>query len=257
MHKTSIFLTRVALTLLFVLTSTSVIASDYTRHIYTESDWNDLAKDVRDGEFGAFDDVHIILHNDITVSTMMASSNSHYLDGSINGNGHTITVNFGSKDSPVTNPYVGLFRFVRNFEARNLNVAGDIYTNEKYAGGIVANCDKEASFFNCTSSIVIHSGVKGDGTHGDFVAKANVAKFNDCAFYGKLLTTNGTQKCGGFAGWIDNDLLGTDIYIHHCLYAPAPLESGEQEHGMNMARLSIMAFTTLVWRNPKRYCRRN
>ena len=70
--------------------------------------------------------------------------------------------------------------------------------------------------------------MSGDGTHGGFVG---LNKFRDseltitvCMFDGKLLTTNVTNRCGGFVGYTDEN---TVLNIKNSVYAPAALGNGE------------------------------
>lgn len=82
---------------------------------------------------------------------------------------------------------------------------------------------------NCRSSIVIHSKVSGDGTHGGFVAVCGgTLNFEGCVFDGKLLTTGTTDtgNCAGFAAWG-----GENVNISDSIYAPAAIDTatGEKE----------------------------
>ena len=81
---------------------------------------------------------------------------------------------------------------------------------------------------DCTSSVTIISSVSGDGSHGGLVACAGsnsaVVNIESCKFTGKLLTTGGTNNCGGFVGWKD-----CTITISDSLYAPADIGDGETE----------------------------
>ena len=238
------FMARTAIVLLLAFLFTSAKADEI--NIYSEADWNSMVERLNSGGYG---DNWLVgfLHSDITVSTMAGTSEHPYF-GEFNGNGHTITVNYGSSASPLTEERAGLFRYGSTIFVSNLNVTGHIYTTAKYAAGIVADCTNHApidnsvytgcKFFSCTSSVVIHSSVVNDsgndGTHGGLVAKSynTSVLFSGCRFSGKLLTTNGTTKCGGFLGWIDKDGSGrAPLTVINCLYAPAPIESGETEVG--------------------------
>ena len=174
------------------------------------------------------------LANDITVSRM-AGSQYHDFCGTFDGNGKTLTFNYGSPDTPANVQYIAPFHYVStvtpeggsevpaNF--RNLHVAGDIYTSAKYAAGLIAQHWGTVNVENCRSSIVIHSSVSGDGTHGGFEAESKGGlNITGCVFDGKLLTTGttATTNCGGFVGY-------GSLNVSNSLYAPAALDEGETE----------------------------
>ena len=172
--------------------------------------------------------------NSITV-TRMAGSQYHDFCGTFDGNGKTLTFNYGSPDTPANVQYIAPFHYVStvtpdggsevpaNF--RNLHVAGDIYTSAKYAAGLIAQHWGTVNVENCRSSIVIHSSVSGDGTHGGFEAESKGGlNITGCVFDGKLLTTGttATTNCGGFVGY-------GSLNVSNSLYAPAALSNGETE----------------------------
>ncbi len=106
-------------------------------------------------------------------------------------------------------------------------VDGTISTNGKYAGGIIGIVQGSASITDCVSSVTIDSSTEGDGTHGGLVAvqgnyNGSTINIEGCTFDGKLLTTGGTIKCGGFVGWRQKT-----VNISNSLYAPAAAAEGE------------------------------
>ena len=106
-------------------------------------------------------------------------------------------------------------------------VSGSITTSNKYACGFIGEVNNTAAnITDCRSSITVISSVEGDGTHGGFVGRtlgSSSLNIEGCIFDGKLLTTNGTIKCGGFIGWKG----GNASMIKNCLYAPATPAEGE------------------------------
>jgi hypothetical protein len=138
--------------------------------------------------------------------------------GTFDGQGHTLTIAYGTAESPITEEYAAPFRNLENGAViRNLHVDGHIYTSDKYASGLAGCQYGTVSISNCRSSVVIHSSKSGDGTHGGIVAvHHNTLTVSGCVFDGRLLTTNGTTLCGGLIGYH----YGT-ITLSDCLYAPA------------------------------------
>ena len=155
--------------------------------------------------------------NSITVSRM-AGSDSHDFCGIFDGGGNTITINS-------SNGAYALFRNVSNGTIKNLHVTGTINASAQYAAGIISRMSGTVNIENCTSSVTIQSSVSGEGIHGGFVAAANSGTLNikGCLFDGKLLTTNGTNSCGGFVGY-----RGGTVNITNCLYAPAATTGSEK-----------------------------
>lgn len=237
----SFFKVRMSLvmTVLLLVLSTTAVSGERV-HIYSEDDWNEFVTRQNSGSYSAGEEVVVYLHTDLSVTTMVGTS-EHFFWGEFIGNGHTITVNYGSVSAPLTEEYAALFRYCESLYVTDLTVTGHIYTSAKYAAGIAAYCTNHKDeyytytgchFENSVSNVVIHSSVNGDGTHGGFVAKAydSPILIHFCSFSGKLLTTSGTTHCGGFVGWIDKDDRGeAPLSIANCLYAPAPIKSGETE----------------------------
>jgi hypothetical protein len=189
--------------------------------------WNlfcDCLAEENNTTWNRFSGMTVKLDADISV-TRMAGGQYHDFTGTFDGNGKTLTFNYGEVDKYSTESYVAPFRNAENCIIENLHVAGDIYTTGQYAAGIVCSQYSEVIIRNCRSSINIHSSREGDGTHGGLVANNNKdahLTIEGCLFDGKLLTTNGTNNCGGFVGW-----KASDVAIINSLYAPAALEEGE------------------------------
>ena len=163
--------------------------------------------------------------DDISVTTMMGSGDKPF-SGIFDGDYHTLTVNIsgsGEKTAP--------FCYVKEENGviaviRRLKVAGSVSTSDKYAGGIVGYSEGQVNIIGCGCSVVIHSTVNGDGTHGGLVGYSSGSLYIEgCTFTGKMLTTTGTYKCGGFIGWNGN----AAARISSSLYAPAAIEGGETE----------------------------
>ena len=162
---------------------------------------------------------------DISVTTMVGSSDKPF-SGIFNGDYHTLTVNIsgsGEKTAP--------FCYVKEENGvtaviRRLKVTGSISTADKFAGGIVGYSEGQVNIIGCGCSVTIHSTVNGDGSHGGLVGYSSGSLYIEgCTFTGKMLTTAGTYKCGGFIGWNG----GATARMSSSLYAPAAIEGSETE----------------------------
>ena len=206
--------------------------------IHTAEGWNLFCDLLAYNDKDFFTGKTVKLDNDITV-TRMAGGDQHDFCGTFDGQTHTLTFNCGSADSPVSEAYIAPFRYVSNVGTaaatiQNLRVAGDIYTSAKYAAGFIGRLWGTVNIENCRSSVVIHSSVDGDGTHGGFVPENLSAPLNitGCVFDGKLLTTGSTTSCGGFVGY------GGTVNISNSLYAPAAIGAGDHESARKKRNIS-------------------
>lgn len=201
--------------------------------IHNAAGWDEFCSALLNNNKGYFKGKTVKLSGNITV-TSMAGSSYHDFTGTFDGQGHTLTVNYGSAGSPINEDNAAPFRNVENgCVIKDLHVAGDIYTSKKYAAGIAGTQYGTVSITNCRSSVTIHSYTAGDGTHGGFVGRngngdKSSITIEGCLFDGKLLTcgTTATTDCSGFVGYKSND---RTVSITNSLYAPANLADGETE----------------------------
>ena len=191
-------------------------ATEYLIHNATE--WENFCDALQDNDtYNRFIGKTVKLCADISV-TRMAGSSTHDFMGTFDGQGHTLTIAYGTAESPITEEYAAPFRYVQTgANIHSLHVDGHIYTSNKFASGIAGCQYGTVSISNCRSSVIIHSSVNGDGTHGGIMAvQHGTLTVSGCVFDGRLLTTNGTTLCAGFIGW----RYGT-VTLSDCLYAPA------------------------------------
>ena len=210
-------LMRTAMTLALIVTCVSAWAQGLT--INTADEWNIFATNVSNGT--SYSGQTVTLAANISVSTMAGLNQTNSFKGTFDGGGHTLTFNYTA-----TEQYAAPFRYIDGATIKNLHVDGTIQTSAKYAAGIAAQEYGTTSIKNCRSSIVVTSSVDGDGTHSGFVAVNNnsTLTIEGCIFDGKLLTTNGTNNCGGFVGW-----KGGTVNITNSIYNPADIASSETE----------------------------
>ena len=203
---------------------------------YTISDaagWNLLADKVNNGE--TFSGKFFALTGNISVTTMVGLSEAKSFQGTFDGQGHTLTFNYGSSDSPSGDSPCAPFRWIKNAAIMRLHTTGAIYTNWQFAAGIVGRTFGTSSLTSCRSSVEIHASRSGDGSHGGLVAiinhydgnNRNISRltYTNCLFDGKLVTTNGTTSCGGFMAYTH----GNTVVMNNCLFNPSEVTSSMGE----------------------------
>ena len=165
---------------------------------------------------------YILLAADLSVTTMMGTSETNSFQGTFLGNNHTLTFTKGTSGSAFNEEYCAPFRYTNGATIKDLKTAGDIYTSNKFATGLIGHSYGTTTITNCHVSTNIYSStVTGynnhDGTHGAFVAMPDgTLNIEGCAYTGRLLTNNGTTNCGGFVAWHN----ANTITVANSLYAP-------------------------------------
>ena len=189
--------------------------------ISTAGAWDEFAQTVNNGT-NNFSGKYVRLALSISVSEMVGASETNSFQGTFLGNGQTLTFTKGSADAAFGEENCAPFRYTKNATIQNLKVAGDIYTSQKLAAGLVSRPYASTNITNCVVSTNIYSSVRNsnnnDGAHGGFVAMPNGGTLNitGCAYTGRLLTNSGTTNCGGFVGWYNS----ATITVTNSLYAP-------------------------------------
>ena len=186
------------------------------------SRWNDFVAGISSGQ-GGYAVACLKLTNDITISTLVGTEDNAF-SGHFDGNGHTLTLSgdaYGTESVPSEYSYIAPFLYIYNADIHDLNIAGNIYTNNQYAAGIVAFAIGDNSIKNCRASVAVNSTYSGEGIHGGLVAIVNQGNtaITDCAFNGSLKGSS-TYNCGGFVGWT-NDSKGASVSLTNCLFKPA------------------------------------
>ncbi len=211
-----------------------LVKDDFLFPIATKADWDVFAARVNAGEKG----LHAWLVADIIepVTTMV----DHY-EGVFDGCGHTLTIAYGTEETPMTMRCAAPFVEIDKATIRNLNVKGDIYTSEIHGGGLAGRMIDNCHVEYCNVGVTIHSAVVGAGKHGGYVGCVDGVYnvINDCAFTGSLLGPS-TTHCGGFIGKNEgkkvtveedggNNLLPTPIRLNHCYLNPSSVTIGALE----------------------------
>ena len=170
-----------------------------TYTINNANDWNEFVMYIRNGHL--FSGKTVQLAKDISVTTTAGGGESGSFQGTFDGGGHTLTVNYNTTEA-VTGP----FRYTKNATIKNLSVAGTISTNAMQAAGIVAQEYGSLVLTNCRSSVTINSSRDNSpACHGGlvgWVAEGGTAIISGCVFDGALISVAGTgnTQCGGFVG---------------------------------------------------------
>ena len=172
--------------------------------IGSQSDWNEFCAAVNNGD--TFSDKYVKL-TDNWISALEATAGTdetNSFQGIFDGNGNTITNNQGTA-GPISYDYCAPFRHVKNAKIKNLRVNGCLYTNGKYAAGIVAKSYGMLDLTDCCSSVDITSYRADVDYHGGLVAENNgTVVANRCIFDGsfasKITGQHNNLGCGGFVG---------------------------------------------------------
>ena len=191
--------------------------------IRSAADWNTFATNVNSGT--TYQGKVVKLAADISVTTMVGNSSNPF-KGTFDGCGHTLTVSIsgGNNTAP--------FSCVGAASIRNLKVDGSVTTTNGHpCSGLVGFTNGALTITNCVISVTFTSGYKGNAADGGILGlidnNSGSVTIEDCAFMGKILTTNGTTDCGGIVGWRRAN--GVALTIKNCLYAPTALAVGETE----------------------------
>ena len=242
-----------------------------TYTIHTATGWDLFCDALQDNDtYNRFSGMTVKLGNNITV-TRMASGDGHEFCGTFDGDGHTLTVQYGTAAAPIEQQFVAPFVVTaRNSSPvfRNLTIAGNIYVNytsnvEPGVGGLIGHLFGDVTVEHCTSKVVINSNkdraggfvglceyavtftdckssaeITCTGSGGGFVgwsrASAYTIAFEGCLFDGKLLKKDGVgEGNGGFVGWKGNT---KTVNINNCLVALDDVKAMATYHSSTFAR---------------------
>lgn len=157
-------------------------------------------------------DANAVLTADIDASsadmTMISTVDNKYA-GTFDGQGHTITYTMYADQERV-----GLFRALTG-TIKNLRVAGDIYTTNKMAGGIVAEIFG-GTIQNCVSAVNIESSFVGDAAYGGIAFRGSAAGcvVKDCLYTGTINAPE-AYNIAGILGFTGSDCSST---VSNCLF---------------------------------------
>ena len=199
----------------------SVVDGAYV--INNKNDWDRFCLRVDEG-LSNYSGATVRLTDNIEdpVTTMAGTSETNSFQGTFDGQGHTLTIAYGTSQVRLSESNAAPFRFVNGATIMNLHVTGSIYTSSQFAAGFIAKSTGNATILNSRSSVAINSSINYDGTHGCFIAVTDWATITGCLFDGSMTTTNGTYNCGGFIGWVNTN----GISVSNSVMAPSSVSSG-------------------------------
>ena len=175
----------------------------------------DLEKFAKYVNAGAPIDGELTADIDYSGYTTFIGNTNNKFQGTFNGAGHCITVDFTRKDNDAA-----LFQYIQG-TVENLTVKGTITTSAKYAAGIAAHTATGSVVRNCVSLVDIVSSIGGDGTHAGLVAvNEGGLTIENCIFAGSMKGGN-TNSCGGIVGWSTSD-----TYMRNCVMIADVTEIG-------------------------------
>ena len=171
---------------------------DGVYQIGTAADLEEFAVLVNDGNVFA----KAVLTADIDRGlngTMIGTEENRY-QGTFEGAGHTININI---DLPVQENNVALFRYTGPYAIiQNLKVTGEITTDLKFAGGLVAR--NRGIIRGCYVDVRINSNIVGDATHGGIVAVGNNGTLVENCLAKIAIVGATSQNSGGVVGWAED-----------------------------------------------------
>ena len=191
--------------------------------IASTQDWEVFANTVNQGN--TYSGKYVSLTADITVSTMVGTSEHPFTGTFSSAEQKTLTFNYGTEEEPFNYDYCAPFRYIDGATIEKLNIAGSIYIHDQYAGGLVAQANGAWSIKDCVNSVSIHSTIgniyDGFGYYGGFVGEAvecggEGTGILRCIFKGQFVGPN-AKAVGGFVGEV---AAGYTLYVKECLFMP-------------------------------------
>ena len=212
----------------FYVTASSLPMNDEGHFLINSADdWNtlcELTSDAHQEEYQYFEGRVVELTADITITQQLG-----FFCGTLAGNGHMVTLNLGTAQSPFTRDGAALIYNLRgNAIVENLHVAGTIITSTtgRFAAGLVGlvgSVDSDqhnVRITGCRSSIRIKTTYNGQCHNGGFVGYAYNGKLaiENCLFDGCFTSEDANHvnatHWAGFVGYKGD----AEVRLNSCLY---------------------------------------
>ena len=152
--------------------------------------------------------------------------------GNFDGDGHTLTVGYGTAEAPLTKDCIAPFGYIEDASIKYLHTAGHIYTSANHAAGLAGYAYATNTIRNCRPSVVITSAKSDNCMSGGFVGHRNgggMLTMIHCLFDGELQGT-GSSQWGGFVGY-HNSGSQTFTTFTNCLFKPKAVNIGGSNSG--------------------------
>ena len=139
-------------------------------------------------------------------------------DGYFDGCGHTMNISVFLEWAGNHSP----FCYVKDATIKNLRTTGEVYTNDKYTGGLAVMLSG-TTVENCEIGHTIETGIEGNAYHGGFAGKAEAyggkpTRITNCVFSGVIKPRDvSANSCAGFVASMQNGGSKTDCVITSCM----------------------------------------
>ena len=193
-------------------------------------DWESLVYDISVGK--SYSGEKLKLTSDISV-TAMAGMEGHPFSGTLDGQGHTLTVDLS--DDYHKSQGLALFYVIENAVILNTKVAGTIVTAGYYPATIASYANGNSTIFNCWSATDIIATAENEHINAaalvsnvNFDATLNV---RDCLFSGTV--TYGDKSNEG-AGMVGLSWRTSIINVWNSLYSPSVIAIATFDKGSSI-----------------------
>ena len=200
--------------------------------INNAGDWNEMAEYVNYG--CTLSGSYVTLNNNISVSTMMGSSEDNSFQGTFDGDGHTLTLNVSNQAR-----FASPFKYVKGATIKNLKTAGSISgtgnADGKLLAGIVGHCMGNTTITNCVSSMALTTDYDNDAAMAGLVAatRGGSLTISGCVFNGSMAGGANSGRCAGISGY---EYIATTTSITNTLFAPTSLTVPVDEYTRTFTR---------------------
>ena len=211
---------RAAMTLLLAVLTTTAWAleqdpADGYYLIGSAQDWQDFATLVQTTPTA---NAKMTADIDLGDDQTMVGTYAVKYQGTFDGQGHTLTINYNTSSMTIESPqqYLGAapFRDIQNATIHNLHTAGTVTADKIGATGLVGWAYGENTIERCWSSVDIVSSNNTADTFSGFVFRqdGSLLTMNDCFYSGKIQSVAKTSH----AGFVGHHTAGT-VVLNNCL----------------------------------------